>query len=283
LKEIKVVTDISSALSPIAVEATDVEIVPMTVYAGVSAEPVDVQQTESFWRGWDSDYIGTVRIAQPTPGDFYKTYHRLLSESQKELSIVALLSSESLTSSVPAARTAADMLGSEQIQIIDSSLIGPPLGQLVLEASMMAEEITSVRELTEHVERIASNINAFFYAGNVNSLRLKPKKGISGVADSVQGMLRGDIFALQDGFLESLGMRCADSESAEVLSELILDKVKNPSLLGVMSAGAENEAGRLRRLLKQKQMDLETEQWVIDLVLGSFLGPGSVGVFAIER
>jgi len=283
LSQCKIVTDISSGLSQAAVTATRVQVVPMTVYAGHKEQPIEFVDPDEFWRNCNVDYRGTVRIAQPSPGDFFNIYNRLLAE---DVPILSIHSSEIFSKTVRAAGVAAELIGESSIQVIDSGLIGPPMGQAVLEAAAMADEDRHIEEIAGHVEMFAARVRAFFHAAEPNYLSEMQPQGISALTSKFRSLMQGNLYSLADGRLIPLKKRLQASQVPEHLLELALKQEdrsrQKTSLVGVMSAGTGSQATRLKKLFKQESVEAEIEQWTIDPVLGVFLGPGSTGVFTVE-
>ncbi len=280
----QIVTDISSGLNQVAISATHVHVVPMTIYVGASEKPQEIDEPAEFWQQCSSEHRGTVRIAQPSPGDFFRVYNRLYAEDG---SILSVHSSQVFSKTVRAASVAAEMIDDSRIRVVDSGLIGPPMGQAVLEAAALTEEDRHAEEIARSVEEFADRVEAFFCAADLGFSTAMKKKGVAVLTSRLRSMLaRSNLYCMTDGRLEPLKGRVRPAEAPEYLVKLLLtDEGRIPegtSLVGIMSAGADSHAARIKRLLQEANVEVEVEQWTIDPVLGTFLGPGSVGVFAVE-
>lgn len=282
MSEIVIVTDGSADLAPGTADALGIHVVPMTTYIGLQARPHD-DDIGSFWEkaaGGD----GTVRTAQPTPGDFYEAYGRILEGRGSDIEIISIHLSKQLSGTVRSAHLAAEMLGGAQITVIDSGLVGPPLGQVVAEAASQAGEGYGLEEVKDLAYAVISQMRVLLYARQPGAMSGVHEGFWGRLSRAVTSPLRANMLAFDQGEIVSNG-RCRDEEHAAArLSEMLEDRqtgLRRLSLVGVMYAAASAPAEVVHRMKKHIDSTVEVEEYAMGPVLGGFLGPGSLGVFTV--
>lgn len=278
MTEIAVVTDRSSDIAPGKARALGIHQVPMTAYVGRGASPLPASATpSSFWCEVEAAG-GPVRVAQPTPADFYQTYRSILQQRGCDVTILSIGASGGLSASLNSAHLAAQMLTGARVRVIDSGLIGPPLGQVVAETATVAGDGYSEEEIMDLVYSLLSRIRVLLYAEDLGGLAgVDPGGWWQRLRGAVYGAFEPSLFTLRDGEMVAAG-RCGTADDARVRLAEFVGEGQRPGFIGIMSAGGE--AGD-RELAGRLDPSVEVDEFVMGPVLGAHLGRGSLGVFTI--
>ncbi len=283
MSEVAIVTDGSADLAPATADALGIQVIPVTTYVGLDVRPHDTGNAESFWeKVGDSD--AEVRTAQPTPGDFYEAYGEILEERGSDTEIISIHLSKHLSNTVRSAHLAAEMLGGAQITVIDSGLVGPPLGQVVAEAASQAGEDYGLEEVKDLVYAVISQMSVLLYAKRPGSLGGAHEGFLGRLFASMTSPLRANMMTLERGDMVSVG-RCRDEKQAVArLSELLEEKqvgLRRLALVGIVYAASSAPAELVHEVKTNVDSTLEVEEYAMGPVLGGLLGPGSLGVFTV--
>ncbi|MFO8060441.1 MAG: DegV family protein [Bacillota bacterium] len=277
MTEIAVVTDSSADIAPEKARALGIREVPVTAYVGRDPSPVFCTPA-SFWRAV-AECGGPVRVAQPTPGDFYNTYRGILREAQSDVAILSIHAAGGLSGTLHAAHLAAEMLGGAGVKVIDSGLIGPPLGQVVTETAALVGGDHSREEIVDLVYSILSRIRVMVYAHDPERLTASGSGGwLQSLSRAATRPFRPSMYSLREGEMIPAG-RCSGADEVRARFIQFIGEAKRPGFVGIMSAGEDCGGGELKENLDPA---VEVEEFIIGPVLGAHLGPGSLGVFTID-
>ena len=285
MAEIVVVTDASADLSEENVAGMGLHVVPLATYSGKVAAPLDHSSPSDFWDQLDADCT-LVRNAQPTPGDFCEVYSGIARSCPGPVSIVSIHASGLLSATVQSARLAADLLDDPEVWVIDSGLLGPALGQVVMEMASLAEENYSSEEIIEHLHALLSRVRVHFYAADPGGLTgERPRGWFETLVSSATGALRSNLFSLVNGELTPGGRARSRREAIDHLVGLITGGERSvrsrPGLVGTMTCGDQPCPALHERVAESISSRTEQQDYIIGPVLGSHLGRGSLGVFSI--
>lgn len=283
MSKVSVVTDSSADLAPGIAGALGIHVVPMTTYVGSEVRPLDPVDGPSLWeevRGTE----GIVRTAQPTPGDFYETYAQILEGAGSDGEIISIHLSKHLSGTVRSAHLAAEMLGGSRITVIDSGLVGPPLGQVAVEAASQAGEDYGLEEVKDLVYAVISQMRVLLYAGHPNGMSGSYQGLLGRLSTAVTSPFRANILSLDRGEIMTVG-RCRDDEQATARLAGLLDEsqsgLRRLRLVGVMYAGTSAPPRMMEAINKHLDSGVEVEEYAMGPVIGGILGPGSLGVFTV--
>ena len=148
MQKIKVITDSTVDIPKDILEENNIETLPMLINFNEESylDGIDIDTKMMFKK---ISELGTLpTTAQVTPNRFCECFERNLKEGYKL--IVLTLSSE-MSGTYQSACIAKDMIGSQDIEIIDSRNVTAGLGLLVLKAVKLSKEGLSLLEVKEEV------------------------------------------------------------------------------------------------------------------------------------
>ena len=271
---VHVVTDSTADITPKLAEVLGVTVVPLRVRFG----------SDEFRDGVDLDADGffeklaaskqTPTTSQPPPTDFSAVYQSLL--TQPGDSVVSVHISSALSGTVQSATLAAQDFG-ERVQVVDSLSATAGLANLVrrakraadagTDAAAIAQDLLAVRERQRFFGLIPT-LEYLLRGGRINRaqaivggmLSVKPIVTINPQGEVVQvAKLRGQRAALE----ALLEMACSHGEIATAT---------------VMNAQAPELGDEVSHRIAERFPNAEIFPGIIGPVIGTYSGPGAVGV-----
>jgi DegV family protein with EDD domain len=216
--------------------------------------------------------------SQPTPGDFLATFEELAPQYER---IIALTISSTLSGTYGSAQAAAEMLGGEQVRVIDSRTVSASLGLLVSGVQHRLERGTTYEEIDAFVDYYQREHHLLF---TVNTLEYLAKGGRIGRAAAFAGNLLNvkPILAIRDGEVIPLKkVRGNHKAFAEFREQFVSTTTDSPNLkVGIAHAAAPERLQALRELVEHERPHAQIEiATTLGAVVGTHAGPGTVGFF----
>jgi len=265
----RVVTDSTSGVPPAWRERFGITVVPLTVRFGEESfqDGVDLSDEEFFARLARTDSLPTT--SAPSPGAFADAYRRLSAECDGAISIHI---SSTLSATPEAARLGAESVEGFPVHVVDSRSLTMCVGFLC----RVAAEAPSLEEALRRVEERVPRLRVLAL---LDTLRYVEMGGRVSRAQAMIGTVLNlkPILALADGEIKGVDRVRTRAGAISRLVEL-LRRDWPLEYLGVMHAQAAADAERIRSLLAPELPDLEIEIGQTGAVLGTHVGPGSVGL-----
>ena len=270
---IKIVTDSTADLPPELARELDVTVVPLNVHFGEETflDGVDLGADAFFERLTSSPQLPTT--SQPSPGAFLETYRDLTQAGHQVISIHV---SDKLSGTLNSARQAREQLGDATVKLIDSAQVS--LG-LALAVTAVAGTIRQGASYEEAVQAARTVIGQVQVLAMVNTLEYLQRGGrIGTVRAMVGGLLRvRPIITVQDGVAHSLAT--ARSRAKGICYMLTVAEERAPlTQAAVVYSTNSEEADELEEMLRPFTADGTVIRAQFGPVLGTYLGPGSVGI-----
>ena len=219
----------------------------------------------------------TPSTSQPTPGDFLAVYEELAAYER----ILSLHIASKLSGTIESARSAAGLLGGDQVRPIDSGSASAAIAMLGLAIQRRLERGTNDVEVDELVDRYRRDAGLLF---TVETLEFLARGGRIGRARAWAGELLNikPILSIDDGEVLPVkrvrGNRKAFLEFATAFESSTHDA--GSLRVGIAHADAparaETLAEMVRRTRPAAQLELVT---TLGPVVGAHAGPGTVGFF----
>jgi DegV family protein with EDD domain len=272
MADIQIVTDSTSDLPREIAQEYGIQVVPLSVNFGDEqyTDGVDLP-AKVFYEKLRSGSV-MPRTSQPAPGQFAEIYRTAIAAGRKVLSIHI---SSKLSGTYQAASLAAEMVGKENIVVMDSLSVSMGIGLQVLAA---AQHNTSLEEAHQAAVAAKESLGLLFL---VETLEYMEKNGRIGRAASLLGSLLQikPVLTFSDGTVDIVekvrGTRRARRRTLEIFQERVGDTRVD---VAVMHADAEEEG----KLLLDKVQDLVQcdKLYFSDVgpTMGSHSGPGTLGL-----
>jgi DegV family protein with EDD domain len=270
----RVVTDSTADVPAEWCERFRIEVVPLRVLFGTESfrDRVDLSAGEFFDRLRRSDRLPTT--SAPSPGDFAAVYERLSHECD---GVVSIHISGELSATVEAARVGARSVEGFPVHVIDSRCLTICLAYLARTAAESDTLESAVRRVGERVPR--QGILAL-----LDTLRYLEMGGRIGKAQALLGTVLDlkPILSLADGRVVPLDRVRTRAKAIPRLVERLRQDLP-VERLAVMHAQAPEDAERIRGRLAAELSDVEVDVGELGAVLGTHVGPGTVGMAYIKR
>ena len=216
--------------------------------------------------------------SQPTPGDFLATFEELAPNYER---IIALTISSTLSGTYGSAQAAAEMLGGDQVRVIDSRTVSASLALLASGVQHRLQRSTTDEEIDAFVEYYQREHHLLF---TVNTLEYLAKGGRIGRAAAFAGNLLNvkPILAIRDGEVIPLKrVRGNHKAFAEFREQFVSTTTNSPNLkVGIAHAAAPERLQALRELVEHERPHAQIEiATTLGAVVGTHAGPGTVGFF----
>jgi DegV family protein with EDD domain len=270
----RVVTDSTADVPPEWCARYGIEVVPLRVLFGNESfrDRVDLSADQFFDRLRGSDRLPTT--SAPSPGDFAAVYERLRHECD---GVVSIHISGDLSGTVEAARVGAGSVEGFPVHVIDSRCLSMCLAYLARTAAEADTLETAVRRVEERVPR--QGILAL-----LDTLRYLEMGGRIGRAQARLGTVLDlkPILSLAEGRVVPLDRVRTRAKAIPRLVERLRQDLP-VERLAVMHAQAPEDAERIRAQLAAELPEVEVDVGELGAVLGTHVGPGTVGLAYIKR
>lgn len=270
----RVVTDSTADVPPAWCERYRIEVVPLRVLFGTESfrDRVDLTADQFFDRLRRSERLPTT--SAPSPGDFAAVYERLSHDCD---GVVSIHISGDLSGTVDAARVGAGSVEGFPVHVIDSRCLTICLAYLARTAAESDTLDAAVRRVEERVPR--QGILAL-----LDTLRYLEMGGRIGRAQALLGTVLDlkPILSLAEGRVVPLDRVRTRAKAIPRLVERLRADLP-VERLAVMHAQAPEDAERIRALLAAELPDVEVDVGELGAVLGTHVGPGTVGMAYIKQ
>jgi len=278
---ISIVTDSTSDLPANVYEGYDLTVVPLSVVFGDKTyidDGIDIKE-DDFYKMMKSS-TEMPKAAQPTPGDFIKTYGKLIREGKEVISIHI---SRKLSGTLNSADLAAKQFDKDKIAVVDSEVVHMPCGFMALKAAKLTAGGIKKEEIIKELGAFRNRINAFFAPKSLDNL----VKG--GRINKIKGKLATmleikPILTLKDGevalYKNSRKWDLTKKEMLDSMEGLIKDNKKLTVSIGDVASG--KDADELEHEIRQRFDPLQVIRVKIGIVVGSHLGIGGLGITFFE-
>ena len=278
MEKIKIITDSTLDLPSDLIKEKDIEVLPLLINFGEESylDGVEINTKEMLEKVEKENIFPTT--AQITPNRFEEVFNKYLSEGYKILTI--LLSSE-MSGTYQSACIAKDMIGSNDIVVINSRNVTSGLGLLVLKACEFRDNGNSIFEIEEKIKNIIPKVKSSLVFESLDNLvrggRLSKAVGTIG---SVLGLRL--ILEVKDGKIEvkdkirgskkALKKVISDFESVNVdfNSPIIIDEILSQEIFE-----------GLKKYFEDK--DIEYIHGNVGCTVGIHSGVKACGIFFVEE
>jgi DegV family protein with EDD domain len=265
----RVVTDSTSDVPPAWRERFGITVVPLTVQFGGESfqDGVDLTNEEFFDRLRRADRLPTT--AAPSPGAFTDVYRGLSGQCD---GVISIHISSTLSATVEAARLGARSLDGFPVHVVDSR-------SLTMCVAFLCRVAAEAPSLEVAVERVRQRVPRQRVLALLDTLRYVEMGGRVNRAQAMIGSMLDlkPILAMADGEIKPADRVRTRARAVPRLLDLLRRDLPIESL-AVMHAQAAGEAERMREELARELPDLEVETGQTGAVLGTHVGPGSLGL-----
>lgn len=273
---IELITDSASDISPALAAKLGVRVLPLTVNFGEESfrDGVDISHADFYVRLQAAETLPTT--AQINPDAFVDVFQEVLDRGNQA---VGILISSDLSGTFQSAAIARDMLGSDDVFVVDSRTVTFAQGLLVMEAARLRDEGLTAAQLAEELTARREKLRLYAVLDTLKYLKMGGR--ISAATAVVGGMLGiSPIVAVRDGKVESAGKARGRKAGIQWIRERVLqEKIDRtrPIIIGHTGCpeAMEAVADAFADLTAQVPAVYRSE---IGAAVGTHAGPGAAGI-----
>jgi DegV family protein with EDD domain len=276
MADIAIITDTTSNIPEDYVRQYNIEVVPQVLIWEEETlyDEVDITAEEFYTRLQSSDEIPTT--SQATIAGFQEIFKPHVENGTP---ILAILISTELSGTVQSALQAKKDFPHATIEIIDSRSVAMALGFQVLAAARAAEQGKSFEEIVQVAKKACEDTGVIFV---VDTLEYLHRGGRIGGASRLLGtaLALKPLLHVEDGRVEPLERVRTKAKATSRLLDLIETRISGCESVQIsaMHAASEVEAAQLLEKAKQRFQPTKTFLSVVGPVIGTHVGPGTVGL-----
>ncbi|MED1785345.1 DegV family protein [Brevibacillus fortis] len=281
---IVILTDSASDIDASVRQSLGIVAVPLKIMFGAETyvDAVTISSSEFFDKLKQSSVMPTT--SQPSPLEFAEAYKAIHEKYGKDVQIIAILLSGSLSGTYQSAMIAKSMLDENiDITVIDSRKASFVHGMICVEAAKAAQAGQNKEQILDQIDRYLDEVQVYFI---VDTLEFLQKGGRIGRASAVIGSLLNikpiltlDAAGYVSAFDKVRGTKKALNRVFEALQEYAQgESVK----IAVLHSSVPDQAAELLERLKQEFS--VTDSWLeqIGPVIGTHTGPGLLGIVMVK-
>lgn len=278
---IRIVIDSTSDVTKEIIDKYNLKVVPLTVNFENESylDKVELSTSEFFEKLIKSDKLPTT--SQANPGAFVEAFSEILLEGDQVLGI--FLASE-FSGTYDSARIARDMIGSDNIRIIDSKSVCLGTFALILEAIELVNQKKTIDEVVEQLENLKGKIVA---VAGLDTLKYLEKGGRLSKGQAMVGTLLNikPILEIKNGKLEVIEKVRGKNKTIKWIDEWIEKNNFDLSDKTVLLFYAQNydQLKSLRETLEEKYKIKDIIEQEIGAVIGTHAGPGVLGIGFLNK
>lgn len=277
---IRIVTDSASDITFEEAKQLNVEIMPLSVRFGENSYISGVNITiEEYYRRLEEE-AELPTTAQVNPYEFEKKYKSFLDQGDE---IVSIQMSSELSGTYQSAVIAKNNLESDRIYLVDSKNVCSALGLLVMLAVKMRDEGSTAKEIAQTISSYVPKLRLYVLLDTLEYVkkggRISPTVAFIGEKLKLHPMV-----AVVDGKIEVADKVKGKKAAIKSLIRKVNEGNKNPDLPMMCEHANVKERGEeLLQALKDDGHEDVIECVCMGPIIGTYSGPGALGVFFIEK
>lgn len=278
---IRIVVDSTSDLTDEIIEKYNIKMVPLTVNFENESflDKVELSTKEFFDKLEAAEKLPTTTLV--SPGTFVEVFSEILLEGDQ---VLGMFIASELSGTYDSARMAKDMIGSEDIHLIDTKSVCLGSFALVLEAIRLVEEKKPIEEIVNELEALKEKT---VVVAALDTLKYLEKGGRLSKGQAVIGSLLNikPIIAVKDGKISVIDKIRGRNKTIKWFDEWIeknnFDLSDKTVLL--FHGRAYEQLKVLRNTIEEKYNIKNIIEQEIGAVIGTHAGPGVLGIGFINK
>lgn len=280
MSSIVIVTDSAADIDPSLCQSLGIGVVPLKINFGSESyiDGVDINPDSFYQKLRTSSVMPTT--SQPSPIDFAEKYREIVDRHGKDVSIITITLSAVLSGTHQSAVIGKSMMEEDlDITVVDSKKASFVYGMIAVEAARAVQAGKSKQQVLNLIERMIHDVRVYFL---VETLEYLQKNGRIGKAASLFGTLLNikPILTLDpEGTVQPFEkVRGSKKAIARILEETRRYADGQAIKVAILHADVEEQAASLMAQMKSEFTIEESFLSNIGPVIGSHVGPGTLGV-----
>ena len=278
---IRIVIDSTADVTQEIIEKHNLKMVPLKVNFENESYLDKVELTTSMFFDKLAQAEKSPTTSQPSPGDFVQAFSEVLLEGDQVLGI--FLASE-LSGTYDSARMAKEMIGSDNIRIVDSKSVCLGAFALILEAIELVNQKKGIDEIVNELERVKGSIVA---VAGLDTLKYLEKGGRLSKGQAVIGYNLNikPVIGIKDGAVSVIDKVRGKNKMIKWLDEWIeknnFDLSDKTVLL--FHGQSYDQLKALREVIEEKYKIKNIIEQEVGAVIGTHSGPGVLGIGFLNK
>ncbi len=278
---IRIVIDSTSDVTEDIIEKYNLKVVPLTVNFENESylDKIELSTSEFFEKLAKSEKLPTT--SQANPGAFVEAFSEILLEGDQVLGI--FIASE-FSGTYDSARIAKDMIGSDNIRIIDSKSVCLGAFSLIMEAIELVDQNKMLDEIVEELEKDKHKIVA---VAGLDTLKYLEKGGRLSKGQAVVGSILNikPVLEIKDGKLSVIDKIRGKNKTIKWIDDWIEKNNFDLSDKTVLLFYAQNyeQLKVLRETIENKYKIKNIIEQEVGAVIGTHAGPGVLGIGFLNK
>ena len=278
---IRIVIDSTSDVTDEIIKKYNLKMVPLTVNFENESflDKIELSSSEFFEKLTKSEKLPTT--SQVSPGAFVEAFSEILLEGDQVLGI--FLASE-FSGTYDSARIAKDMIGNDNIHIMDTKSVCLGSFALILEAIELVEQNKTIEEIVDELEKLKEKIVAI---AGLDTLKYLEKGGRLSKGQAVVGSILNikPILEIKEGKLAVIDKVRGKNKTIKWMDEWIEKNNFDLSDKTVLLFYAQNydQLKILRETIEEKYKIKNIIEQEVGAVIGTHAGPGVLGIGFLNK
>lgn len=278
---IRIVIDSTSDVTDEIIEKYNLKVVPLTVNFEKQSylDKIELSSKEFFEKLAAADKLPTTTLV--SPGAFVEAFSEILLEGDK---VLGLFVASEFSGTYDSARMARNMIGSDDIHIIDTRSVCLGSFALILEAIELVQQNKTIEEIVEILNRLKEKI---VVVAALDTLKYLEKGGRLSKGQAVVGSLLNikPIVAIKDGEIKVIEKLRGKNKTVKWFDEWIEKNNYDLSDKTVLlfHGNAYNQLKLLKETIKDKYKIKNIIENEIGPVIGTHSGPGVLGMGFLNK
>lgn len=278
---IRIVVDSTSDLTDEIIEKYNIKMVPLTVNFENESflDKVELSTKEFFEKLEVAEKLPTTTLV--SPGAFVEVFSEILMEGDQ---VLGLFIASELSGTYDSARMAKNMIGSDDIHIIDTRSVCLGSFALILEAIKLVEQNKPIEEIVDELERLKEKV---VVAAALDTLKYLEKGGRLTKGQAVLGTLLNikPIIGVKDGKITVIDKIRGENKAIKWFDEWIEKNNYDLSDKTVLlfHGRAYEQLKLLRDAIEKKYRIKNIIEQEIGAVIGTHAGPGVLGIGFLDK
>ncbi len=282
MAKIKLISDSTCDLSPALIAAHDIDIVPLIVsFKEESYRDLIDLKTDQMYELVDKHGI-LPKTAAAAPGVFYETFKKYLDEGYQ---IIYLGIGSKFSATLSSAKSAKEMLESDDIFLIDSANLSSGSGLLLLKAAKYISQGMEANQIVDKIQSLVPKVRSQFV---IDTLDYLYKGGrLSALSALMGGILRiKPIIKVRDGAMV-VGKKARGQIKKGI--DLMINEFDtqvdaiDPEFVMITHSLADESAAYIKEQMKKHQHIKNLYETSAGCVISSHCGMGTIGVLYIMK
>lgn len=274
--KIKLITDSTCDLNPVLLTELDIQFAPLKVLFNDKeyVDKIDLTNPEFYSLMKQSKELPTT--SQVNPGEFYDLFSQALQEGNK---VIGLFLSSELSGTYNSAVIAKEMVGSEDIYLIDSRTTSFALGMMVHKLKQKIDSGANIEELLVFAQDMIDHNQLYGMLDTLDNLK-KGGRLSSGTAMIGKMLNLKPIIEVQDGKVNMAEKARGSKKGLAWMIDQVAQSYPEGKIeeIGIAHANDLEKLADLKRLLLERFQIGKIYEIEIGSVVGTHTGEGAVGV-----